>query len=97
MNFITIFKLAISLLPTIIEAIKTIEAAIPSGGAGAQKLELLKSILQSTYSASNETAGQFEKLWPVIQSSVSGIVTLFNNLKVFSSGSSGGTGTGSSS
>lgn len=83
MNFLAILKLVISLLPTIIEAIKTIEAALSQSGAGAEKLSLLKTILQSAYNTSNDSMIQFDKVWPVIQSSVGGIVTVFNNLKLF--------------
>lgn len=89
MGFIQILKLIISLLPVIIDAIKTIEAAIPQQGAGADKLALLKTILQATYDSSTETAGQFEKIWPAIQSSVSGIVSLFNKAKVWNGGNKG--------
>lgn len=86
MGFIQILKLVISLLPMIIDAIKAIEAAIPHQGTGQDKLALLKTMLQATYDSSNEAAGQFDKIWPVIQSSVCGIVGIFNKVKVFNSG-----------
>lgn len=89
MNFIQIVKLVISLLPTVIEAIKAIEAAVPQGGSGADKLGTLKTILQAAYDTSNETAGQFEKIWPVLQSTATGLVGLFNKAGVFAKGDSG--------
>ena len=38
MNFLSIVKLIITLLPTLIDAIKAIETALPQSGAGAEKL-----------------------------------------------------------
>ena len=45
MNFLSIVKLIITLLPTLIDAIKAIEAALPQIGAGAEKLGLLRAIM----------------------------------------------------
>ena len=40
MNFISTLKLIFSVLPAIIDAVKTIEKAIPEPGKGAEKLNL---------------------------------------------------------
>ncbi len=92
MGFVQILKLIISLLPSIIDAIKTIEAAVPNQGAGADKLALLKTMLQATYDNSTEAAGQFDKIWPVIQSSIGGLVNIFNKVKVANFGNKTETG-----
>lgn len=47
MNVLTILKLALQLLPLIIDAMKIIEKEAPVAGQGAAKMELLKAQLSS--------------------------------------------------
>lgn len=83
MQFIEILKLVVSLLPILIDAINTIEQAIPGKGNGQIKLDAIKNIIENTYSASNDISIKLEKLWPTIQNIISGIVTAFNTSSVF--------------
>lgn len=85
MNFLSIVKLIITLLPTIIDAIKAIEAALPQSGAGAEKLGLLRAIMQNSYDVAGQGEVAFEKLWPAIANSVGSVVQLFNKLGTFRS------------
>lgn len=85
MNFLAIVKLVITLLPTLIEAIKAIEAALPQSGAGAEKLGLLRAIMQNSYDVAGQGEVAFEKLWPAIANSVGSVVQLFNKLGTFRS------------
>lgn len=48
MNFLTILKLVLQLLPLIIQAVNTIEQQTNKSGLGADKLELVKGILTDT-------------------------------------------------
>jgi hypothetical protein len=73
MNFFTTVKTIVSLLPTIIEAVNTVEKLFPEGGKGAAKLELVRSMLR----AANEHAGkveEFEAYWPVIKKTIDAVV-----------------------
>ena len=83
MNFLSIIKLIITLLPSIIEAVKAIESAIPDGGKGDAKLKLIESVLSSTYEQSNRAFGTFEQVWPVLSSTVGAVVNLFNSTGTF--------------
>ena len=47
-KLIAIIKIIAQLLPTIIEAIKAIEAAVPASGQGAQKLALVRELIDQT-------------------------------------------------
>jgi hypothetical protein len=64
------------LIPTLIELIKALEAVIPVGGQGKEKLEAIRKIIESTYDGAKE-------VWPVIEKAIEAIVTLFNKTGVF--------------
>lgn len=83
MQFVTYLKLVISLLPTIIDFVKSLEQAIPDGSKGDDKLKALKSILEVVYKNSNDSMGEFEKIWPVINNVINTVVGLFNKTGVF--------------
>ena len=83
MNFLSILKLIITLLPSIIEAVKAIESAIPDGGKGDAKLKLIEGVLSSTYEQSNKAFGTFEQVWPVLSNTVGSVVNLFNTTGTF--------------
>ena len=76
MNWIAIVKIILSLLPSIIEAIKAIEAALPESGKGVEKLSLIRTIIESVNS---EAAG----VWPYIEKTIGAIVVFFNSTGVF--------------
>ena len=83
-QFLATLKLVVSILPTIIEIIKSVEEAIPGKGIGEQKLELLRNILESTYNLSGELTLKFDDVWNVVKSLTSVLVSIFNKTKVFS-------------
>jgi len=85
MQYITILRTILALLPTIIEVIKAIEAAIPGTGQGKAKLEAVRQILEASSAVAGETANQFAALWPALQVSIGAIVALFNSSGVFRS------------
>ena len=79
MNFLTIAKTVLSLLPLIIQTINELEKAFPVSGAGAQKLDVLKTIMQSSYDISEDGKdGKFDNLWPAVVKIVSSLVSLKN-------------------
>ena len=83
MNFISIIKLALSLLPIIIEAIKAIEAALPTGGNGAAKMDVIKTTVQTAMDTATEVEHTFSSVWPTINAMASGVVSLFNTVGLF--------------
>ena len=82
MNYLTILKLIIQLLPITLEAVKAAEAAIPQSGAGAAKFLFVKELLTSTVDISTDIdkaayASAIEKV-------ITLAVALFNKTGVFS-------------
>jgi hypothetical protein len=83
MNFIEIAKILLQLLPTLIEAVKAVEAALPPGTAGAVKLELVKQTLTQANAVSGNAIVQFEKIWPAVAGIVGTLVTTLNAQGLF--------------
>lgn len=83
MQFLEIAKLIISLFPLLIQAVQAVESAIPASGNGQQKLELIKSIIQTSYESSNKFVASFEQLWSPLSSVVQAIVSAFNAAGIF--------------
>ncbi|MCK9504703.1 MAG: hypothetical protein M0Q95_11040 [Porticoccaceae bacterium] len=86
MQFLTILKLIVSILPLLIDAIKLIESAMPGTGNGEAKLSAVRSVVESAYKASTDTfpvISDFETVWPVMEKSVSGLVSAFNRAGEF--------------
>lgn len=77
MQFITIIKTIISILPLIIQAIDALEAAFPVSGKGAAKLDVVKAVLQGSVEVADDVEnGQFDKLWTVVNKVVSAVVAM---------------------
>lgn len=83
MAWLESIKLVLSIFPVLVNAIKTIEASIPVDGKGAEKLELLKGVMQSTFENSTKAVSTFEQVWPMLQSVIVSIVNAFNATGVF--------------
>jgi hypothetical protein len=83
MQFLTILKTILTLLPLLIEAVKAIEAAVPQGGQGAAKLDLIRQTLQAGYEVASDATVKFEAIWPALQSVIGSVVTLFNATGAF--------------
>ena len=69
----------LQILPALIDVLKAIEASFPAAGKGAEKLALVKQVLEQTYPA-------IEEMWPVIEKVISVLVGWFNNMEVFKKG-----------
>lgn len=83
MQYITIVRTVLALLPAIIEAIKAIEAAIPGTGNGKAKLEAVRQILEAASALAGEATNQFAALWPALSAAIGAMVALFNSTGVF--------------
>lgn len=73
MTALQILLAVAKMIPTVIEAIKVIEAAIPESGKGSEKLELVRVILENAYGVT----GQFELLWPSISGTIGVLVKMY--------------------
>lgn len=69
-------KFIITILPTIISLIQIIEDQLQVDGAGKEKLEFLRKVLESTMTINNDQ-------WAVIQKIVGYTVSLFNATGLF--------------
>lgn len=83
MKYIQILKLIVSLIPTLVSLIKSLEEAIPEPGKGTQKLETLRGILESGYAVANDIGVTMEELWPALSSTINALVAAFNSTGVF--------------
>lgn len=66
----------LTLVPALIEIIKTVEAAFPLPGAGKEKLALVRGILGATYEGLTE-------IWPTIETIISRVVEFANAIGAF--------------
>lgn len=76
MQFITLVKTLISLLPTLVAAVQALETALPESGQGVKKLEALKGLLSAAYGAATDTTAAFETIWPALSGAAGAIVAL---------------------
>jgi len=83
MQFLAILKLIITILPLLIDAVKAIEDAIPGQGKGEMKLAAIRTVVESAYEAADEALPKIESFWPVIQKTISGLVSIFNASGIF--------------
>lgn len=82
-QFIQILKLVLTILPLILDAVKAIEAALPEGGKGSAKLQMIKDVLQASYSTASDISMSFDQLWPTLEKTVTAVVTLYNSTGAF--------------
>ncbi len=75
-QFLSLFKTLVSLLPTLAQAVRLIEEAVPAGGQGAKKLEVVREALQASYAATQDLTTPLTSLWPVIERTVAALVKL---------------------
>lgn len=83
MQFITILKLIISLMPLVIDAVKIAEKAFPIAGTGKEKLATVQATLEASYQISSDAAISFNKVWPALKNTIAAIVAGFNAAGIF--------------
>lgn len=83
MQYLTLIRLVLTLLPVIIDAVKAIEAAYPASGQGALKLDLVRGVLEGAYNAGSGAVAKFDDLWPALQSTIASIVSFMNASGMF--------------
>lgn len=80
MNFIAMFRLVISLLPILHQAIDTIETMFPQGGNGAAKLAMVQGIVEKAMSVTDTGGAVFASVWPMLAGMVNDIVAIKNKI-----------------
>lgn len=83
MQYLSLIRLVLSLLPVLIDAIKAIEAAFPASGQGSLKLELVRGVVEQAYNAGTGALSKFEDVWPVLQKVIASLVTFMNTTGIF--------------
>lgn len=81
--FFTIMKILGSLLPIIVQTIKSVEEVLPGPGQGPAKLETVKTMMQNAVAAAGNIEVTFEQLWPAMQSVIAILVSAYNASGVF--------------
>ena len=81
MNFITILKLVVQLLPLVLQAVRAAEDAIPQSGQGAAKFQFVKELLSDTAAIGSEV-GEKDYL-NALEKTITLAVKLFNSSGVF--------------
>ena len=71
MNALNTIMTILKLLPAIVAAVKALEEALPTAGAGKDKLAALREIMVSVDSG-------ITAIWPAIEAAVAAIVRLMN-------------------
>jgi len=77
MSILETAKTVLALIPEVIKTVKAIEDAMPEGGKGKQKLEVIRSALEMAYTTGGSTLESFNAIWPILDVVVSKIVLLF--------------------
>lgn len=83
MQFLTTVRLILSLLPLILDTIRIIEQSLPQGGAGREKLALVRTAIESAWDAAAEKVGDINTLWPAIERVIGAAVAMYNNAGAF--------------
>lgn len=83
MQVLQTIKLVLSLLPMILDVVRAIEAALPDGGKGEQKLALVRQAIEAGCSVATDTVGTFEAMWPALEKTVTAVVAMFNAVGAF--------------
>ena len=78
-------SIVLTLFPVILNAVTTVENAIPLPGAGKQKLDLVLNVVKQAYDASADLSHAFswDKLVALVVPMIANIVSLHNQLGLF--------------
>ena len=72
-----------ALLPLISGLVQQVENMFPQQGVGAQKLEMVRRMLESVYATLGEFTVAFTDIWPVLKGAIEAVVNAANALGLF--------------
>jgi hypothetical protein len=90
MQLLKILQVVLTLLPAIIDIIRKLEGVLPEPDQGPAKLDLVKNMIETTYTTASRTTGEkgvgFDQIWPSICLTITVIVKWLNVKGIFASG-----------
>lgn len=78
LKLIEIVRILFTLLPLIADGVRAIESLLPEGGQGKAKVALVRQMLEAAFATIKGLAVTFEEAWPALETTVNGVVGLFN-------------------
>lgn len=82
-QILAILSLITTLLPMVVQMVDAVEKALPEKGQGAQKLEMVRSMLEAAVAASGNLGLAFAQVWPAVQGVVGAVVAARNATGAF--------------
>lgn len=82
-RFLVVLQYVMTVLPALVQAIRLVEEAMPEAGKGSTKLALVMAGVEAVHESAKEVAVTFQEVRPVLESTVSKVVGLFNAVGVF--------------
>jgi hypothetical protein len=86
-TIVAVLTLVSQLFPLLIQIVQQVEQAFPQGGNGANKLEMVRSGLESAFKNYTEAKVTFDQTWPTLKVFIDGAVKLYNSTGQFKKGS----------
>lgn len=78
-----VLRTLLAIAPLILQLIRAAEEALPAGGNGSQKLELVRTWLEQAFGTLGDTGDVFAQLWPRIKAMIDATVAVANALGWF--------------
>lgn len=78
-KFYEVAKIIITIFPTVVTAVKTVEDLLPGSGRGLEKLALVRAQLEAAYSVVGEFGISFTDFWPALELAITRLVAIFNS------------------
>ena len=82
-RFLQLLELAVKILPLVVSVVKTLESAVPVGGQGAFKSEMLTSIVEAVYEEGGDELPPLASVIGMVGKVASGVVSLFKKTGLF--------------
>jgi hypothetical protein len=82
-RFLQLLELAVKILPLLISVVKALESAVPVGGQGVSKGEMLVSIVEAVYEEAGDELPPLASVIGMVGKLASGVVSLFKKTGMF--------------
>ena len=82
-QLIAIFKVVAVLAPLVQQLVRAAEETLPEGSSGKAKLALVRGWLEMAMSAQNDLGVAFTTIWPLLEATVTMVVTAYHETGVF--------------
>lgn len=82
-KFLDILKVVAALIPLIKQLIRDVEELIPESGRGAEKLTIVRELLEAAFDALEDVPVVFSEVWPFLERLIGKFVDLLNRIGEF--------------